>query len=469
MYALSHGAYWLLSDLHQWVFRMRCSCKPEIAGTRSRMGARVRRWRVGAHRWLWGEEGAAVAVLALAVLLVCGAAGAALFRWHHQVAFDDEEARAWRAAMGFAGEGFPAHPAVHRIVLVGRNGSGTELVQQWLERAQPAMPYVRFSVRGVHAGADGGPRAVVCRDRVARVMAEEAPRFGPRALTVVLMFREPVATLARSVREEHSAGGPLADVRSSAVRANLREQFYAHHAAERAQTKTAGFTERIIHQLTRQIHTIRQCDHAYGSEATPPDLTERFARCYTYALCHDLPELAGVSDSEETPETPGARAFSRLPARDEGRGLVRTATEDYGIAMGMYDCVFQLWRDAAAHSGTRVLVLTVEEVMSHSAARPTFERELLDQIVGSNGTVRLMAPGRLLDAIHRTGAPARYHGKGDLEYLPRKLRQRLYTLYHFHMERAAQLMDRRLYIYQTVRYTRGGSTAIAPSPPRSVP
>jgi hypothetical protein len=119
--------------------------------------------------------------------------------------------------------------------------------------------------------------------------------------------------------------------------------------------------------------------------------------------------------------------------------------------MGMYDCVYQVWVEQAGDIGS-VGVVTLEEVLRHASTRAMdFERNMLKEM----GIPYLFDGGKLNDFIHKTNAETIYSSKEDLEYLPRKLRQRLYSMYHFHMERAAHLMERDLYIYQTYRTSRG--------------
>lgn len=338
----------------------------------------------GESRWFHG------AVIHLSVglfFVVFALTSICLFWWHHELFHGIQMHETLMFRLGFGVSGFPKSAKEHRVLIIGHNESGTELLQMWLDKTQPSLPFIRFSVRVIEL-----PKDILCLDRIRDILSKEKHN---EHLHILLMFREPVASLARKVREEHSSGG----------------------------VPTGGFTERIIHQMTRQIQLIRQCDNAYGAEHTPKAITDRFSKCYTYGLCN--------SEKDDK--------------------VVRTATEDYGIVMGMYDCVYQVWVEQVGDIGS-VGVVTLEEVLRHASTRAVdFERNMLKEM----GIPYLFDGGKLNDFIHKTNAETTYSSKEDLEYLPRKLRQRLYSMYHFHMERAAHLMERDLYIYQTYRTSRG--------------
>jgi len=365
------------------------------------------------------RRGAAVPVAAVILFFVFAGTCALVFRWHHRFDDNHRDPRAMWSAVGFASQGLPSAPQERRVLVVGHKGSGIELVQEWLQRVQPSIPYTRYTTRVVSSVED-----VVCPDRIRAVVAEERKRGD---VQVLLVFREPVVALAHTVRLEHTARGALAQVHRSSVLSNLR--------ALGGSGETEGFTERIIHQLTRQIHSILQCDNAYAAASASADVTERFANCYTYGLCHD------VLNSDVMVEDSTLKGVER--------SLVRTATQDYGILMGMYDCIYHMWKERAGNES--VSVVTLEDILARAAVYPSFERDLLRRVGGTDPVLR----GGLGKTIH--ASMHRYHSKEDLEYLPRKLRHRLYSLYQFHMERAAQLVGHKLYVYQSYRGTRGPS------------
>ena len=393
---------------------MRCSCDPD-ALENNRLARRIIRCRNTLWWWFWGGDldaygdrrhGMVLPVLTILIFLFLMSMMGVLLRWHHQditlreIAYD-------MPRIGFNTQGFPETPIVHSVLVVDVGSlSGGELVKEWLSGQQPSLPYVRYNVKVV---GEDDPRDVVCQDHIRNTILSLPPNTH-----ILMVFREPVATLAHWVRMEHTSKGPLAEGRRNVLRTLV------HQTHIQQQVSTEGFTERIIHQMTRQIHMIRQCDHAYGVENMPTDIVERFSRCYTYSLCHSEKEY------------------------------VSTATEDHGIMMGMYDCIYQLWKDNSNNNSMGII--TLEEILSHGA-RPDFEQDLLVQLGIQNVKEHLVYRGKMLNVMHQTDSMDKFHGKQDLEYLPRKLRQRLYAMYHFHMERAARLMGRNLYVYQTHRYS----------------
>jgi hypothetical protein len=229
-------------------------------------------------------------------------------------------------------------------------------------------------------------QSVICEDKVSLTMQSLKPHL------VVMSFREPVSAVARFVRMEDSE-----------KLSHLMEE--GHWSIQ--ELVGAGFTERVSHELASQIKRIHDCDssHDANDEAI-------FSSCYVPSFC--------LSSSNHS--------FSFPPF----------------IMMGMYDYIYQLWKK---HSQSHLIAVAHEELYSDDTSSARYLEQMMVERISNQTTSGLYVSGLLENVLRKEHK--REDTKGDLEHLPRRLRQRLYTFYQYHMQRMSMVSDTHLYTYKT--------------------